>query len=338
MSRICLYYRIPRETDRWFPFDRYMRPWIRRAIRGKPKKGGVDKVFNNLCLGLDRLGVSYVVNIPFNKLVAGDRIGVLGRGRECLEGYRWGYPIVAGIGLMTHPTEWPDLCDQYPVTFYLQHSDWANEVYKPFFGDRCRTWAVGIDTKAWRPSSSKPSHDFLIYDKVHWERETRVAELLEPIREELGRRGLTFETLRYGHYSEAQYRQALARCRAMIYLSEHESQGLAYLEALASGVPILAWDQGKVLDPCRFQWGQPDINATSVPFFDARCGRKFVRMTNFGRELDLFLKELSSKAYKPRDFVLENLTLEKCSQQFLDLLEQAAAQPIAKPGSKPIRA
>lgn len=324
MPRICLYYRPLREVDRWVPLDRYVRPWIRRLARGKPKMGGVDKVFANLCLGLERLGVDYLVNLPFHKLRAGDRIGVLGRGRDALEGYKLNYPIVAGIGLMTHPSEWPSLCEDYPVAFYLQHSDWANEIYKPYFGSRCRTWPVGIDTEAWRPSSAEPTRDFLIYDKIMWEREIRGPELLAPIEQELERRGLTFTTLRYGGYNEQEYHQALAECRAMIFICEHESQGLAYLEALASGVPILAWDQGKCLDPSRFKWERFDIDASSVPFFDTRCGQTFRNMAEFGAALDEFQDALGRKVYKPRDFVLENLTVEKCSRHFLELLDEAA--------------
>src|ERR1700732_5033643 len=128
MSRICLYYRPFPESDRWLPGDRYMRPWLRRLARGKPRPSGVDKVFVNLCLGLDRLDIPYHVNLPFKALNFEDHVGVLGCGRQSLEGYDYPIPIVAGIGLMTYPTEWPSLCDDYPVVFYLQHSEWANDV------------------------------------------------------------------------------------------------------------------------------------------------------------------------------------------------------------------
>src|SRR5689334_13559645 len=105
MSRICLYFRIEPERDRWLPGDRYIRPWVRRLLRGPGPLGGVDKVFANLCLGFDRLRIPYEINLPFFDLRDGDRLGVLGRGRYALQGYNRAIPIVAGIGLVTHPSE-----------------------------------------------------------------------------------------------------------------------------------------------------------------------------------------------------------------------------------------
>lgn len=324
MSRLCLYYRTPPETDRWLPGDRHLRPLIRRWVRGQARPGGVDKVFLNLCQGLDRLGLAYEVNLPFAQLEACDRIGVLGRGRAALAGYDRPFPVVAGIGLMTHPSEWPDLCDQYPVVRYLQHSPWANAVYKPYFGDRCTLWPVGIDTEAWQPQPDQAKTvDVLLYDKIRWQHDQYEGALLTPIRQALAQRGLTVQELRYGSYTPADYQAALSRCRWMIFLCEHESQGLAYQECLASGLPILAWDQGRCLDPNRFAWGMPDIPATSVPFWDERCGLTFKDATEFVPQLDRFLARLHSQAFAPRDYILEHLTLEQCARHFVEILETA---------------
>src|SRR5882757_2749213 len=161
MSRICLYDRVAPEVDRWAPGDRFVRPVIRRMVRGRPRIGGIGKVLSNLCLGLDRLGVPYLVNLPFNDLKPEDRVGVLGRGRYSLRGYDRPNAILAGSGLMTHPSEWPPLLKDYPVALYLQHSEWANSAYAPFFGDKCRIWPVGIDTCRWRPiAGNRKPFDF----------------------------------------------------------------------------------------------------------------------------------------------------------------------------------
>ena len=339
MSRICLYYRKPQEEDRWLPGDRHVRPLVRRLVRGRPRPGGVEKVFQNLCRGLDRLGLAYSVNLPFARLEPDDRVGVLGVGRHALAGYDRSNPIVAGIGLMTHPNEWPTLCEEHPVAFYLQHSDWANDVYRPYFREKCRIWPAGIDTDAWQPApGSDKGFNFLIYDKLRRRRQEMVPHILDPIREELTRRRLTFTQLTYGQYDEHGYRQALARSRAMIFLSEHESQGLAYQECLASGVPVLAWDQGLCLDPSYFTAGSASTPATSVPYFDDRCGERFSGVEQFATKLDVFLDRFASGEFRPRDYVLGRLTLERCAQDFVAILDDAqkirmtdGPRPMAEP-------
>jgi glycosyltransferase involved in cell wall biosynthesis len=324
MGRICLYYRKPPERDRWVRGDRLVRPLVRRLIRGRPRPSGLDKVFINLCLGLDRLAMPYEVNLPFRELGEEDRIGVLGVGRHVLEGYDRANPIVAGIGLMTYPGEWPTLCDDYPVVRYLQHSEWVKKVYEPFFGERCALWPVGVDTQAWAPASSaNRAFDFILYDKIQWRREQMVPDLLQRIRDELARRKLSFLELRYGAYDERQYRDALRNSRFMLFLTEHESQGLACLECLSSNVPVLAWDQGWCQDPERIRWGQPHIAATSVPFFDRRCGLTFRGPADLPDRLTEFLDLAARGAFAPRDYVTEHLTLEKCSANFLRILEDA---------------
>lgn len=323
MSRLCLYYRTEPERDRWLAGDRFLRPAVRRLLRGKRRLGGVDKVFANLCLGLDRLDFPYVVNLPFDKLRGNDRVCVLGRGRFSLEGYVQPNPIVAGIGLMTHPSEWPTLCEDYPVVKYLQHSDWANNVYKPYFGDRCDTWPVGIDTETWEASPKNKDLDFLVYDKIHWDRERMERVLIQPILEALTNRSLKIARLVYGSYDPKEYCSLLKRSRAMLFLSAHESQGLAYQECLSSNVPVLAWDQGWCLDPNRFRWGDPEIPTSSVPYFDSRCGEKFSEIGAFSSQLDQFLARQRQNEFQPREYILENLTLEKCARRFLDIAEVA---------------
>lgn len=323
-GRICLYYLTEPETDRWVPGDRWIRPIVRRIVRGRPRPGGLDKVFINLRLGLDRLGIAYEVNRPYSQLLPGDMAAVLGRGPQCLRGYRRPQPLVAGIGLMTHPSQWPKLFEDYPVACYLQHSEWTAAVYRRYYGDRCPIWPVGIDTVAWRPgpkADEKPV-DFLIYDKIHWERPKYEQELLNPIRSCLDGLGKTHVTLRYGAYGPGEYRAELARCKAAIFLSAHESQGIACEEAMASGVPILAWDPGRCQDPERFGWGDPDIATSSVPFFDERCGRRFADYPEFERTIGAFIEGMHSGAYAPRDYIMENLTLEKCSNNFVNILRE----------------
>lgn len=308
------------------PGDRWIRPLVRRVVRGPRVPSGIDKVFLNLSAGLRKIGQPFRVNRPWNEIRPGDRVGVIGRDRLALAGYDRPNPIVAGVALMTHPSEWPTLCQDYPVARYVQHCEWAIDIYRPYYGDKvCAVWPVGIDTDEWCPTmSTARTCDFLLYNKIRWDHAAMDRDLVEPIRANLRRAGLTFEEIRYGAYRPEDYAAALRRCRAMLFICEHESQGIAYQEALSVGVPVLAWDPGKWLDPARFAWGTPHVPATSVPYFDARCGERFSGYSAFGETLGLFQERLRAGRYAPRDYIMDNLTLERSANRYLDLLDEVA--------------
>ena len=321
MSSLCLYFIKPPEKNRWIKGDKYLRSFIRRLLRGKPRPGGVEKVFINLCRGLDQLGIDYRVNVPFSQLKPTDKVAILGAGRHCLDGYDKPNKIVAGIGLMTHPSEWSDLCDDYPIVKYLQHSEWVNNLYKPYYGSVCEIWPVGIETEKWKPDTSiEKELDFLIYNKIHWHYDEMNKNLLQPIRDSLSEKKFKFAEVKYGHYQPDEYRQMLLKSRAMIFLSEHESQGIAYQEALSSGVPILAWDQGKLIDGNYKIWGDEHKPTSSVPYFDDRCGIKFKDLEEFISVFDFFIFKVKHFEFSPREYILENLTLEKSTNKFLEIV------------------
>jgi hypothetical protein len=99
----------------------------------------------------------------------------------------------------------------------------------------------------------------------------------------------------------------------MVFLCEHETQGIAYQQALACGVPILAWERGGFWqDPSYFPDKVKFISVSSVPYWDNRCGVKFNNISEFSTKLEEFLDKLNSHKFTPRDYILENLTLEKC--------------------------
>ena len=320
--RLILYFRRPPEVDRWFWGDRWLRPIVRRVVRGKHRMGGLDKVFLNLTLGLREIGQPYLLNLPFERIIAGDRLVFLGVGTECFWGYDRKDPVVAGIGILNHPRECPDLCERYPIVRFLQASEWACELYRPVFGDRCVAWPVGIDTEKWKPLGQEKTFDYLIYDKIRWKKDETYGQLLNPILEILRRNGSSFRLIQYGSYLPEQYADALAHCRAMIFLSDHESQGIAYQEALSSGIPILAWNRGLCLDPLQFdERGNPPA-ASSVPYFDSRCGMVFSDAAQFEALLPEFSRGLSERRFDPRAYILENLTLARSAEEFMRLVDE----------------
>nr|WP_294794361.1 glycosyltransferase family 1 protein [uncultured Mucilaginibacter sp.] len=292
-----------------------------RRILGKRKTSGVERVFVNLCKSFDELNIEYTVNKPFKNIKADEPVVVLGVGRYSLKGYTQPNPVIAGVGLMTHPNEWPTLFKEYPVAKYLQHSEWTNNIYVKHFGkENCDIWPAGIDTQKWKPANTEKTTDFLVYKKIMWDKPTTKNTLYQPILKKLTDAGFTYKEIIYGQYVEQDYLQLLQECRAMIFLSEHESQGFACCEAMSMNVPILAWDQGYWLDPNRFGWGETEVPASSVPFFDESCGTKFKDLQEFETQLPLFWQKVKTHAFAPRVFIETNLSLKKSGERMLQII------------------
>src|SRR5207249_3719550 len=106
----------------------------------------------------------------------------------------------------------------------------------PWYAEMCKpdwrlvqAWPVGIDTELWQPSKpAKKTIDVLLYDKVRWEHDRYEGALIDPIRRTLRNGGRSFREIRYGFYEEKDFHQALLEARTMIFLCEHEGQGIAY--------------------------------------------------------------------------------------------------------------
>ena len=146
-------------------------------------------------------------------------------------------------------------------------------------------------------------------------------ELRLPILKYLELNNYKYREIVYGSYSEREYFNLLKQAKAMIFLCEHESQGIACCEALAMNIPVLAWDNGFCLDPNRFSWGQPIMEATSVPIFNEECGERFKSIDLFEKTADTFFNRVKQNSYNPREFILKNITLEKSAESFLDFFD-----------------
>jgi hypothetical protein len=101
-----------------------------------------------------------------------------------------------------------------------------------------------------------------------------------------------------------------------IWVGRHESQGFALEEALSCNVPLLVWDVLSMNQENGPNYA--DIPATTIPYWDSRCGEIFYRREHFDYAYRLFMSKL--RHFKPREYVLSNLTMEQCENQFMKLL------------------
>lgn len=320
-----LFYAEP-DPDRWFPGDRFPRRAVRRLLRGPRRPGGQTRVYLNLRDGLDRIGVPYRVNdYRYAERHPEELACIIGK-PFVLDIRRWRNPILFGAATFSHPIDDPDLLTRLPVKRVLVPGPWMEAMCKPYWGDAVQAWPVGIDTTNWAPTPGPRDIDVLLYDKVLWQRGERERTVVAPVLAELQRRGLRVHVIRYGDYREEEYRAVLARSRSMVYLCEHETQGIAYQQALACDVPMLAWDAGGPWqDPSYFPHRVTFGPVSSVPYFDERCGMRFAHVDAFPDALDAFQAQVDAQAFAPRDYILEHLTLERCAERYVRIADEVMA-------------
>lgn len=312
------------EYDRWIKGDRHIRPILRRIIRGvRSQRSGMQSVVRNFLIGLNQRRVNYSYNRPFFTIGKSRKVISFGLGINGVKGLSRLNPVIAAIGF-PYPVELPELCHEYNIKKYLQHSNWTLDLARSaglYDNDIFEIWPAGIDTDEWRPLATAGGKkiDVLIYNKIHWDKPDMEKSLVQPIRDFLGLNHHSFAEVAYGSYSREDFKKQLSLAKVMIFLSAHESQGLAYQECMSSDVPVIAWDPGFWLDPVRYKYNRPVVPATSVPYFDERCGVKFQDFKEFVAKFQTFFENVLLSRFSPRDFVLENLSLTKSTDRMLEI-------------------
>lgn len=324
MDKLNLFYEEP-NPDRWIKFDRYPRQLIRRIVRGKTRPGGVMMVALSLMKGLDTLGIPYRFNdYAYAKKNPNELIGVIGKPHLIFE-KRFKNPILFGAGVFSHPVDCPDLFTLYPnLKKILVPGPWMRTMCLPYYGDQVEYWPVGIETEKWSPAikGDEPKIDFLIYDKIRWDHELYEESLINSIIQQLSLQNLSCTLIRYGHYQPADLSAQLGMAKAVIFLCEHETQGIAYQQILATGTPILAWDRGGFWkDPHYYPRKVKYEPVSSVPYWNEKCGLKFKDEKDFPQVLEDFLLKLDQKDFDPRAYILENLTLEISAKKYVNIYQ-----------------
>jgi len=117
-------------------------------------------------------------------------------------------------------------------------------------------------------------------------------------------------------YDENEYIEYLQNAKYGIWLDAHESQGFALEEALSCNVPLLVWS----VTSMNQEYGQhyANVPATTISHWDDSCGEVFYDVNEFGEKINLFLSNLNT--YKPREFILEKLSMDVCEQQLINII------------------
>lgn len=282
--------------------------------------GGPNKVISNTLKGLDLIGYPYVLNKDvhdFKNNWVHDSI------KGFIEVTNSKIPSVIGPNIFTLPKDIPAFIPKSYNSIYLHPSDWCVDVWKQLGYKRSllASWPAGIDTYYFKPSNNRSAKHVLIYFKKREQELLNIAEKL------VIQFGLTPLIIKYGSYNEEEYKKALAIASFGIWIGCSESQGIGLQEALATNLPLIVCNAHSLLESTQTQYQFPQyvkaFRATTVPYFDERCGIVIDDITDLEGAIK---KMISNNLFAPRDFILENLTLEQQARQlisFFDGLERS---------------
>jgi len=257
---------------------------------------GPGKVAINLVKGLKKLGHSVVENQE------GDMTGCLASWSSRFKDLPRN--TLVGPNLYVLPTDDVEIWSLFDN--HLVPCKWVKDQYETFPITKqanIHIWPVGIDTDMFCPDGEKDVDCFVYFKRGSPETRDKLIQLLRD-------KKMTFVEMTYGNYTEQDFIRTVRRCRFCVVLTDTESQGIAYQEILSMGLPCYVVD--KSIWDYRPEHSCP---STSVPYFDSRCGIKCSDLSFF----DAFLYDLHK--FKPRDYILENLTLEKCASDYIKLME-----------------
>lgn len=198
---------------------------------------------------------------------------------------------------------------------YVQPSEWALNVWKNNF-DICQNLNMhilpfGVDTDKFSPNQNlvQKNKCFLYYKRRN---PTELAFLTNI----LINNHIEYKIFKYGEYNENDYVEYLKTCEFGFWLDAHESQGFALEEALSMNVPLLVWNV-KFMSQ-EYGSNYQNFETTTIPYWSEQCGEYIYEQCEFAHKYKLFMSKL--KTYEPRQYILNNLSMEICEQKLIKLI------------------
>jgi hypothetical protein len=202
-------------------------------------------------------------------------------------------------------------------SIYLMPSNWCIDLWRGY--DLTKNLNIvsipfGVDTnKFCEVRSMHDRNQVFIYYKSRYPEELQFMENI------LRQMCVSYKIFSYRQrYNEDEYLEYLQNSKFGIWVDAHESQGFALEEALSCNVPLFVWN----VKSMNQEYGQhySDIPATTIPYWDGRCGEYFYDMSDFEEKFRLFLDNINKNMYSPGEYILENLSPEVCEKRFIDMI------------------
>lgn len=196
---------------------------------------------------------------------------------------------------------------------YIQPSKWVTNLWKKMGAESIlpiKPFPFPVDTDKFNDINKSKTKVFVYF------KNRQIDELLF-IETFLKNKNIQYKIFDYKKkYMEADYLSYLQESKYGIILGQHESQGFAIEEALSCNVPLLVWNTTYMSQEKGSNY--PNIPCTTIPYWEDRCGDFFYQREEFEKTFDRFLEKIN--CYQPRQYIMEHLSVEACSNNFIKLV------------------
>jgi hypothetical protein len=201
-------------------------------------------------------------------------------------------------------------------SIYNLLSDWVVNVWKqyPICNDiSLSTLPFGVDTEIFcniKPITER--NNVIIYFKHRNPFDLQLVEFF------LQNKNISYNIFSYDkRYDEKTYLECLQNTKYCIWIDAHESQGFALQEAISCDVPLLVWNITSMNQ--EFGSTYSDIPATTTSYWDESCGEVFYNFSELEERYNKFIDNIEN--YKPREFILNNLSVEVCENKWIETIK-----------------
>jgi len=285
-------------------------------LRGSPYRGHIA-VTRSLVAGLRKIGAS--ANYNPQRVSEVGRVAIVLSSVDALrQAIMWKQEgriarLLAGPNIVHLSTEHGGIVASPEVDYCITPSDWVSREYEkdcPALKGRCAAWPAGVDTEYWCPGQgTREAREVLLFNK----QPNGLARLNCDYVPVLKGLNYSVSVISYGSYAPDEFLFKLRRASLMVGFATSESQGIAWAEAWSVDVPTLLWFQ----DRCTFR-GHTFASSTA-PYLCETTGLFFASIAEFKERLAQW--ESSRDAFRPRQWVLENMSDEACARRLCRLAE-----------------
>ena len=199
-------------------------------------------------------------------------------------------------------------------SIYIQPSDWVRISWVNMNGEKylpIKVMPFSVEIDKFQPLENIERDEVFIYFK------RRRPEELQFIQQFLDKKNIHYKIFDYVKgYDEKNYLDCLQKAKYGIIVDAHESQGFAIEEALSCNVPLIVWNARFMSQEYGSKYG--NISCSNIAYWDERCGEYFYNIKDFEETYDKFISKIET--YKPREYIVENLSPKKCGERFIELI------------------